>query len=311
MSKHAGITQIREILEHTNIQTLLQDVAATDSTIDNWLARLILLGDVPFQNLVADSRLLPPDAIRFFYVDPTWLYALIDGALSIGSDTSLDSLFTSVMAETIRDKSSLTANKMRAKLLGLESLVTAGMEPAQNNLVAGLLLRSQIVTAFPGLKIVPAYASDAVSSVPLRYEALGKDLLIVIFPAVPVSIKIQQPPHGLQFGLADGGGAKPYQARLRYVTGSHVGEQVVKDGRAVLAEIPNADLFRTETDAANKKYVLNIGALKEKIRQEMVKAATPPAGPAISPAEFAMQMIDTPEEVVFSNPQLQQQNDEQ
>ena len=47
-----------------------------------WLARLRLLEGVPFSYLVADSALLPPESIRFFYLDRGWTDALVEGALS-------------------------------------------------------------------------------------------------------------------------------------------------------------------------------------------------------------------------------------
>ena len=48
-----------------------------------WLARLRLLEGVPFAYLVADSELLPPESIRFFYLDRNWTDALVQGALSV------------------------------------------------------------------------------------------------------------------------------------------------------------------------------------------------------------------------------------
>ena len=53
------------------------------------LDRLLrLLEQVPFCYLVPDSLLLPPESIRFFYVDRNWTDALIQGALSVGTVNS-------------------------------------------------------------------------------------------------------------------------------------------------------------------------------------------------------------------------------
>nr|WP_294943276.1 hypothetical protein [uncultured Mucilaginibacter sp.] len=298
MIKDTGITQIKSILQHKAPQALLQDVAATDAAIDNWLARLILLGDVPFQNLIGDTRLLPQNSIRFFYVDPSWLYALVDGALSVGNNTRLEEQFTAVMAETIRDRTSVTANRMRTKLLGMHDTLSAANEPKQDNLVAGLLLRSDVVRAFPGLKIIPTYAPGLkIIPTPLRYETLNDDFIIVIFPSVPVSVKIQQPAQGLQFGLIktnEGG----YQARLRHVSGPKTGEQVTTaKGDAVLADIPADKLFR-----GGGKQVVDFENLSSIIQKSLESAAAypTPVVPIISP-QFAMQIINTPDEVEFNN----------
>src|SRR4051812_17464311 len=50
----------------------------------HWLAQLKNLQGIPFNYLVPDERLLPPESIKFFQIDATWLEALLDGALSIG-----------------------------------------------------------------------------------------------------------------------------------------------------------------------------------------------------------------------------------
>ena len=46
-----------------------------------FLARLRLLHGVPFCYLVPDAELLPPESIRFFYLDRAWTDALVQGAL--------------------------------------------------------------------------------------------------------------------------------------------------------------------------------------------------------------------------------------
>ena len=49
-----------------------------------WFGSLAGLHGVPFSYLVPDERMLPPESIRFFHLDPNWIDALIDGAFSIG-----------------------------------------------------------------------------------------------------------------------------------------------------------------------------------------------------------------------------------
>src|SRR5438093_13571359 len=55
-----------------------------------FLARLRLLNGVPFSYLVPDADLLPPESIRFFYVDRRWTDSLVEGALSVGTITTAD-----------------------------------------------------------------------------------------------------------------------------------------------------------------------------------------------------------------------------
>src|SRR6185312_5334268 len=52
--------------------------------MESFLAHLRLLIGVPFDYLIADSKLLPDESIRFFYVDRSWTDRLVDGAISVG-----------------------------------------------------------------------------------------------------------------------------------------------------------------------------------------------------------------------------------
>src|SRR3569833_1313173 len=52
--------------------------------MESFLAHLRLLIGVPFNYLVPDSRLLPVESIRFFYLDRSWTDRLVDGAISVG-----------------------------------------------------------------------------------------------------------------------------------------------------------------------------------------------------------------------------------
>ncbi|HEV2734462.1 MAG TPA: hypothetical protein VGV85_06465, partial [Longimicrobiaceae bacterium] len=65
---------------------------ATDppAGVVEWMARLRLLTGVPFFYLVPEGRMLPPESIRFFQVDPNWVDVLLDGAFSVGRSTTGD-----------------------------------------------------------------------------------------------------------------------------------------------------------------------------------------------------------------------------
>jgi len=65
--------------------------------LGQWLAQAALLYGVPFNNLVADSRMLPPESRRFFYLDTNWMAALPGGAPSIGLQSSRDTVFQQLM----------------------------------------------------------------------------------------------------------------------------------------------------------------------------------------------------------------------
>jgi len=58
--------------------------------VARFLARLRLLVGVPFAYLVPDSDLLPPESIRFFYLDRAWTDAIVQGALSVSTMNTAD-----------------------------------------------------------------------------------------------------------------------------------------------------------------------------------------------------------------------------
>ena len=62
---------------------LAASAARMPAALADWLARLRLLYGVPFNYLVPDSRLLPQESVRFFYIDRNFTDRLVDGALSV------------------------------------------------------------------------------------------------------------------------------------------------------------------------------------------------------------------------------------
>ena len=83
----------------------------------SWLGRLRLLEGVPFANLIADAELLPPESIRWFYLDRRWTDALVQGALSVGTVNSDDPAYFGGYAgdnfSAVRDALGLTEERLR------------------------------------------------------------------------------------------------------------------------------------------------------------------------------------------------------
>ena len=70
--------------------------------IADWIAQLKLLRGVPLSSLVGDEMQLPPESIRFFYVDESWTAQMINGALSIGTHCTKAERINNLFAETVR-----------------------------------------------------------------------------------------------------------------------------------------------------------------------------------------------------------------
>lgn len=176
--------------------------------ISNWLARLRLLYGVPIHYLVADERLLPPESIRFFYLDDNWLDALLDGAFSIGrnltadGETSSHRLDRAVQPRVVEQTNQVAAG-LRANNLGVT--------PPQVNFqtVSGFVLRSGLVADYPGLGVyayapgVDPTAPDAPTLTLLRLERLGpkSDTLLCLIDGDVAQADIHEAPEALHYGI--------------------------------------------------------------------------------------------------------------
>ena len=85
--------------------------------VRTWLARTRLLEGVPFAHLVPDSELLPPESIRFFYLDREWTDVLVQGALSVGAVTSLDREHMQALHARLRDE----IKELKHELRGMQA----------------------------------------------------------------------------------------------------------------------------------------------------------------------------------------------
>ena len=155
--------------------------------IEDWLGQLRVLTGVPFNYLVPDAAMLPPESIRFFQVDEGWVESLLDGASSLGF--------------AARSQASAAAH-------------TQSLGPC-----SGFLLRSAVVSGWPGMQVT-AFA-DTAGKEPLdhlRIESLAPAVLLGLFKGVLQRLDLQEPSPGLHFGLdpASGGG---WQKDLRYADG--------------------------------------------------------------------------------------------
>ncbi|MBK7954123.1 MAG: hypothetical protein IPK02_09280 [Candidatus Accumulibacter sp.] len=103
-TKHSGELQLTTDFDLTIPQTVCQ-----------WLARLMLLYRVPFTYLLADERMLPPDSMRFFYLDPGWLKCLLEGACSVGRSVAHDELVDEYLRDKFLDLAMEQALEVRTK----------------------------------------------------------------------------------------------------------------------------------------------------------------------------------------------------
>jgi hypothetical protein len=252
--------------------------------ISSWLANLYLLYGVPFNHLVPDERLLPQESIRFFYLDRNWLDLLLDGALSIGMHSSRDLDYQKTVYGTITDMVHERIQTMRDRLLGNHNGKVAG----NNNEMplAGMLIRSAVVSGWPGLEVRAYRASDGNKGTEpvglLRMDRPAPDVLFCIFNQIPAWVEFNEPKEGLHFGVEKGKDSQRV-IDLRDVNGANVG--CIHIGERIVVE-------------PDRHRRLPITEMRKALDKEKTALGLDGAE-NFSPAAFALQMVKVPQQMVF------------
>lgn len=154
-----------------NLQSV-RDTEALAAFLDN----LQRLDGVPVSYLFCDAELIPPESIRFFYIDEQWVENLIEGALSLGQTTWQDKSHDAWL------KSTYASEKKTQR--------------------TGFVLRSDLVSGWPSLEI-EAYGDEAGSCrlTCLKKERLSEDTLLYIVDGVLKRVSFIEPVEGLHFGF--------------------------------------------------------------------------------------------------------------
>lgn len=278
--------QVQQFLTELHEQDLQDDPDSPLVYIQNWLAELCLLYGVPFANLAPDARMLPPESLRFFYVDPNYVEALVSGALSIGLQSSRDSLWQDSARSVLRAAMARALPSIRAKKTG-RALAADFPTPPISTTIAGLLLRSAMVADWPGLE-VRGY-SDAAGTQPLtllRMDRLAPDVMLCLFPSAPARVEISEPKEGLAFGYED-----DFLVDLRWVTDDHPIGDIIPGKTATI---------NTYFRSAEPGPVLRVKDWQPYL-QTQLNAAYGGGNITLGPADFAIQMVRAPEKLVLIN----------
>ena len=164
-SKAQDLHQIQQQVLHLPFQSTTETNGDLPTAIANWFQDLELLKNVPFNYLVPDTRLLPPESLRFFWIDSYWVDCLQDGAFSVGRVTKED-LRLDVQSRSLR-RSKTQSDKT----------------------ITGFLLHSEVVSGWPGLEIegyvTPVTGTDFVGPenklTILRRDLLSDNILLCFF----------------------------------------------------------------------------------------------------------------------------------
>lgn len=176
--------------------------------IGNWFADLELLKNIPFNYLVPDERLLPPESLRFFWVDSYWVDCLQDGAFSMGRVTDSD--------------------------LKADTTTRSGTsEIKADELITGLLLHSEVVSGWPGLEIEgyntlikdKSVADPKHKLTILRRERLSDNILLCLFQGEVKTFDFSLKSQSVNCGIDPIEGQK-FQKGLRKLSGEQGQETI-------------------------------------------------------------------------------------
>lgn len=270
-------------------------------SLRNWLARLRLLYGVPFNYLVPDSRLLPVESVRFFYIDRNFTDRLVDGALSVGKTTTREFLHYEQVHGTVRQQADDEELFLRRQLRGESTGESSAASKAAD--LTGLLLRSRAVSGWPGLEVkayrntTPVTADEGGTRLLLlRMDRLAPDVVFCIFDGVPTRLDIEEPREGIQFGvdLLDNNGdgiVEPssevpsgFKLKVRKIRGADAGKQLAGD-----PTIP------VPVRRSNRR-VIHVAALRDALTTKLVDSLDPDADPRpeLTSGELALEMFQFP-----------------
>jgi len=188
----------------TDLNEIIESVTA-------WLARLSLLYPVPFSHLVPDSRMLPVESIRFFYLDPAWTDALVAGALSIAMHSSADVTQQVAMMPALR--SSINGHRARSFRRtrpdaapnpgNAAGNVTAAASNGNGIAISGVLIRSAVVSGWPNLIVAATVGGAPLNTI--RDDCPSSTVRLCLFDGIPDTVTLAEPYQGVLFGVESTG----------------------------------------------------------------------------------------------------------
>lgn len=266
--------------------------------MESLLAHLRLLVGVPFEYLVPDSRLLPDESIRFFYLDRSWTDRLVDGAIAVGKMGTREQAHHQAHAQAVSQQVDLSERIVRKLQRGNQG--SFGDLKANNdndqtpaNVITGFLLRSAAVSGWPHMDVrsystvLPENfdpADPANSSLQLRtlrLELLTPSIMLALFEGIPALVILEEPHHGVQFGVNVSSGIivspllSGFGLNLRLADGE---------------QIPGASIPVPVRSSNNR--VIHVTALRKSLYEESLSHSGMPSQEGS--ADFATEVLNPP-----------------
>ena len=260
--------------------------------LESFLAHIRLLVGVPFEYLVPDDRLLPPESIRFFYLDRSWTDRLVDGAAAVGQIGSREQAHYqahSTVLTQLLDQSERMVRQLQGRVPFDVAKAAVDAQPRPADVVTGFILRSSAVKNWPHMDVRaydvtiaepyecadPAVATHQLKT--LRLELLAPSLMIALFEREPAMVILEEPHHGVQFGVRHTGNATVVPLR---------------DGRGSQVRVGNDAVPVPVPMRSRHNDVVRVAALRDAL--EAQRAAHPTAVAQTGSAAFAISVLDPP-----------------
>ncbi len=269
------------------------DLPAPPAPLLDWLAALVRLEGLPFAYIIPAAELLPPESLRFFLIDQNWLKRLAGGALGVGLADDTATLhylatYEATVLQTLRQ--AVSGQAPPGTSAATSSSTTATTDPLPP--ITGLLLRSQLVSSFPTMKVA-ACAADGTALTCIRMERLSASVLFVLYLGVPETVTFSEPPETLQFGVVSSGDSSQIFLRGLGWDDTPAGSE--------LSQAPSI----TPTLRPSTAYpgVLDVSATANALCSALQTRSALPDGPStLNSAQFAIQMVRSAGEQAFSWP---------
>lgn len=217
-------------------------------TVRLWLADKYKMCGIPFRYLVPDEKLLPPESIRFFYVDRDWVDAMAAGAFSIGRQTGPDAAVNEAAYPFLVSQAVSCLPRHRLMLMHENHIreelrqngVVLSDSVGEDAVLSGFLLRSCLVRYWKGLE-VNGYEGQEKRHI-LRMDALSTEILFCLFDGEIDRILIREPAEDLHFEAPDVcRGSADNRIRIRRITGA-VGEYSGAEAALAVNDKGRADI---------------------------------------------------------------------
>jgi hypothetical protein len=283
---------LHDRLTHPDQSAALQPEGDLPPYLESFLAHLRLLVGVPFEYLVPDGRLLPPESIRFFYLDRSWADRLVDGAAAVGQIGSREEAHYQARASVLSqllDQGERMVRPLQRGTSFAEAKAASDAIQEQARTVTGFVLRSSAVKGWPHMDVraydqpIPEPYTPADPQVTarqlrlLRLEILAPSVMIALFEGEPQMVVLEEPHHGVQFGVLRGPSGLTVPLRDPH------GNQVLQNGDAIPVVVPTR---RQRSD------VIRVAALRNALQD--ATAAHPQAIQQTGAASFAISVLDPP-----------------